>query len=227
MVVDELIRTCDKYSMLRRAKLMNLLSLATVVEQLGIKGDFVECGVWKGGSAGILCSVIKTHGNRRSLWLFDSFEGLPQPTVQDLDGHKIKTDNGFVISKGTGVLEPIGKCVAPETAVRELLFGHLSLQEVDVHIVKGWFQETLPIAAIEKVALLHLDGDWYESTLCCLRELYPKVQSGGYVIIDDYEYWSGCKAAVDKYRAEKGVTEPITRVNDKKSKTAVYWRVGG
>ena len=226
MVVDELIAICDSYSMLRRAKLRNLLSLATAVEQLGIKGDFVECGVWKGGSAGILGSVIKTHGNRRHLWLFDSFEGLPEPTAEDFGEQKIKTDRGQVVTRGDGKLDPIGKCVAAEDIVRHLLFDRLMLPKAGVHIVKGWFQETLPVAPIEKIALLHLDGDWYESTICVLQALYPKVQKGGYVIVDDYEYWSGCKGGTDKYRKEMDITEPLVRVKDSKAKTAVYWQVG-
>ncbi len=152
---------------------------------------------------------------------------MPEPTAEDFGEQKIKTDKGKLITHAEGELDPIGKCVAAEDVVKHLLFDCLMLSKTGIHIVKGWFQETLSIAPIDKIALLHLDGDWYESTLCALRELYPKVQAGGYVVIDDYEYWSGCKKATDEYRVERGISEPIVRVADKKSKTAVYWRVEG
>ncbi len=171
----------------------------SVVKQM-LKGAFVECGVARGGSSALMALVARDEKKNRGTWLFDSFEGLPKQS--ELDGeqkpvrHKDKTANDLAE----------GYCLGSYRDVSDLLFKRLGLDYYRVFMVKGWFQDTLPQSReiIGDIAVLRLDGDWYESTKCCLENLYDKVVFGGYVIIDDYTL-KGCRLAVDEFRAKKGL----------------------
>lgn len=182
-----------------------------------VPGCFVECGVWKGGSSAIMGLALRHARVKRELHLFDSFEGLPEPS--DLDGQAaIDYSDG----RSSGDLSPIRKCEAVLSDVRGLLVGRLGLEERFVHFHVGWFQKTVPAAAkcLGPIALLRLDGDWYESTKVCLDNLYPLLSPGGILILDDYFCWEGCRKATDEYRAAHCITPPIERVDA----AAGYWR---
>ena len=170
--------------------------LARTAEQYKIEGCFVECGVWRGGSAAVMAYVAHKAGNNRKVHLFDSFEGLPEPTEKD--GVEAGT---YAENKVGGKLSSIGKCVGRYEDVIHLFFSILSLRRENIIIHKGWFQETLPKMkdVIGPIAILRLDADWYESTKVCLDYLYDNVVNGGFVIIDDYNAWEGCKKAVDEF----------------------------
>ncbi|MDP2637222.1 MAG: TylF/MycF/NovP-related O-methyltransferase [bacterium] len=198
------------FTMVEYAGVRNVYDLAEIAVREGIQGAFVECGVWRGGVAGVLGSRAKQEGKGRVTWLFDSFEGLPEPTKED--GSFAKEYSG---EKDSGKLVSIEKCVGPITDVRNILFSILRLQENQVRLVQGWFQDTLPQArsGIGKIALLRLDADWYESTKCALENLYDLVSSGGYVVIDDYGHWEGCRKAVDEFLQARGVTVAIHPVD--------------
>ena len=92
-------------------------------------------------------------------------------------------------------------------------FERYGLLDDRVHFLEGWFKDTLPNAPIEQLAILRVDGDMYESTMDALRPLYPKLSVGGYLIIDDYGAIPACKAAVEDYRSEHGITEPIVEID--------------
>jgi hypothetical protein len=192
----ELVRTCAPYTMTTLARMMSLYQLCRHIELTEVEGDLVECGVWRGGSAGIMAGANLRHGSRRrQLWLYDSFEGLPAATAAD--GRKAIE---LVGGKGGGELASTNVCVAPEQDVVELL-NMVGYPRADVHIIKGWFQDTVARNKPARIALLRLDGDWYESTKVCLDHLYPLVVPGGIVVIDDYGDWEGCRKAVDEYFA--------------------------
>lgn len=159
-------------------------------------GAFVETGVWKGGCAGILSYISKKYDYNNGLYFFDSFEGLPQPTSED--GKDAKT---FALGEIEGELKSINKVQAEENYIKELLFNKLEIDHSKVNIVKGWFQDTLPVykKVIGGIAVLRLDGDWYKSTKVALENLYDLVIPSGYIIIDDYYFWDGCKKAVDEF----------------------------
>ncbi|MBI4122967.1 MAG: class I SAM-dependent methyltransferase [Parcubacteria group bacterium] len=195
------------FTMVSYERLKNAYELAEDIEKRKIAGAFVECGVWKGGAAAVMASVA---GPKRQIWLFDSFEGLPEPTLHD--GARAKE---YASNRTSGTLASIGKCVGPLEDVRRLFFRVLRLPGNTIHIEQGWFQETLP-AAREKVgpiALLRMDADWYESTKCILENLFDNVVQGGYVIIDDYYCWEGCKKAVDEFLAKRNIRPRIMRVD--------------
>ena len=170
------------------------------------KGAFVETGVWRGGCAGILAYIAKKYGYQNKLYFFDSFQGLPQPAAKDG-----KDAKAYANQNNQGQLKSIDKVVADESYIKYLLFKKLKIDKKQVKIVKGWFQDTLPEykSVIGPVGILRLDGDWYESTKVCLENLYHLVVPGGYVIIDDYYYWEGCRKAVDEFIKDKKLTVKI------------------
>ena len=172
-----------------------------------VPGDFVETGVWRGGAAIYMLAVLRAcEDESRHVWLADSFAGLPKPNpthAADADDYHWKLNHVLSVS-----LEEV-------TANIEK-YGLLSDR---VHFLKGWFRDTLPTAPIAKLALMRLDGDMYGSTMDALRNLYPKLESGGFCIIDDYAL-TGCRAAVDEFRFKNALDEELVRIDH----SAVFWR---
>jgi hypothetical protein len=198
------------YTMSSYERLNNAYELATSIENAAVDGAFVECGVYKGGCAAVMGYVAQRGGSDRRTWLFDSFEGLPEPTEED--GREAAE---FSRARSSGRLDPVGRCVGPLEDVKEILFRKLRLDERNVVIRVGWFQQTLPQARSEigPIAILRLDGDWYESTKCCLENLYDLVVPRGYVILDDYYCWEGCKKAFDEFAAHRGLTVQLEQID--------------
>lgn len=199
----EAVYRCLEYSLVGWQGMEATYDCATRVLTERIPGDLVECGVAQGGSA-LLLALARRRSDHESriLWLFDSFEGLPQPTVADF--HDGRT--------GTHVRPlPKGSCMGTIEEVSRLLFDRHGVACESVKLVKGWFQETLPITRgqISAIALLRLDGDWYESTKVCLENLFEKVSAGGYVIVDDYFSCYGCKRATDEFLAARKLSLEI------------------
>lgn len=180
------------YTQLNYTRLSNNYELAKRVNRRKIEGNFVECGVWKGGSAAILSSVL----GRRKLWLFDSFEGMPVT--------KLKEDQK-ILKKGDNL--------ASVDEVKWLL-KRLNLYR-NVIIKKGWFNKTLPKykKEIGKIAILRIDADFYESTKSVLDNLFDNVSSGGYIILDDYFGFKGCKKAVDEFIKKKKLNVKIIKLD--------------
>jgi O-methyltransferase len=177
-----------------------LYRLARRIEADDVPGALVDCGVWNGGSTILLSAGAPS----RPAWAFDSFEGLPEPGSQDPPESA----------------DWVGECLGSEARLREGFrrFGN----PARLHVVAGWFSDTFPARAAEvgDVAVLHADGDWYESVRLTLETFYPRVSVGGYVVIDDYGWWEGARRATDDFRREHGITEPLVRVDY----TGVYWR---
>lgn len=164
-----------------------------------IPGDCIETGVWRGGSVILMRAILKAHNvTDRTVWVADSFAGLPEP-----DSQKYPHDNyTFKVSETNKVLS-----ISQETVQSN--FAKYDLLDNQVRFLKGWFKDTLPHAPIEKLAILRLDGDYYESTMDALVALYPKLSVGGYLIIDDYVAMDACARAVEDYRHLHNITEPI------------------
>lgn len=164
-----------------------------------VPSDFVELGVARGGAAALLSlgAFDKSAPEQRRVWLFDSYEGLPEPGAEDTAADDTTGDHVRPLPKGS--------CLGTLDAVRSLLIDRFRLPADRINFVKGWFQDTVPVTAptMGKIALLRIDGDWYESTKICLNHLYDHVSPGGAVIIDDYLSCVGCKKAVDEFIAER------------------------
>jgi hypothetical protein len=168
------IRRLIPYTMVSYQRLSHLWNLVNVVEKEKIPGNFVECGVWKGGSAAILAYLSQKHGSKRQIHLFDSFAGMPEPTLSDGKRAVIFSDG-----KNSGKLTTINKTIGTTKEVKELLFSKLKLNKQNIILHKGWFQATIPEnkKMIGKIAILRIDADWYESVKICLEQLYVSSKS--------------------------------------------------
>lgn len=194
------------HSMLAPEGLAALYQQVAHCERAGLEGALVECGVWHGGSAALIARAALDHGTQaRPIHLFDSFEGIPEPDAE-VDGTRATREvGGQANARGRlRVASDYAERGGPgsEAGVRDLLTG-VGFPMANVYVHQGWFQETVPAAAhtIGPIALLHLDGDWYASTKVCLDHLYDSVVSGGFVTINDYGAYAGCRRAVDEFLA--------------------------
>ncbi len=188
----------DAFTMTSYQRMVTLWQQVRYLDGAKIAGSLVECGTWRGGACGMMALAHQTSGRpNRSIHLFDSFAGLPEP-VAEKDGNAAMRYAG---GRATGALRSIRKCVASREESERLLGEIIGYpRELTVFHV-GWFEETIPVAveSVERIALLRIDGDWYESTRVCLAHLYPLVSSGGIVVVDDYGRWKGCRTAVDEF----------------------------
>ena len=169
-----------------------------------IEGDIIELGVAEGGCALLIGTLLfkYNHESQRNLWLFDSFEGLPEPTEDD-----------FIDGETGDHVRPLpkGSCLGTIDQVKDLLHTKNQLPSENIIYVKGWFEDTVPASRdrIDKVAILRIDGDWYESVDTCLKGLFDKVTTNGYIIIDDYESCYGAKKATDEFIKERQIPTEI------------------
>ena len=205
----EAIKIISSNTMLTYETLVTLFEQVVYCEKNKIEGDFVECGTWKGGAIGLMALANLQFGKeRRRLHLFDAFEEICQPD-EEHDDEKLIAE----VKKLTKI-KNFGNKLIPLKGIYDQFGGPGTLQEnknllekninypnqfLNYHV--GWFQETVPQDAnqINEIAILRLDGDWYESTKICLDYLFDKVVDNGLVIIDDYGYSTGCKKAVDNF----------------------------
>ncbi len=198
-----MMRICSilPYTLVGRSGLLATYALASKIEKSKIDGCFVECGVARGGCSALMAMVTNDNGGDRKVWLFDSFEGLPDPTIEDEYKEPIIYEPK---DKSASLVSP-GYCLGTYDEVEKLLFSKLSLNKNNVFMVKGWFQDTLPKYKdkIGAIAVLRVDADWYESTKCCLENLYDNVVTGGYIFVDDYGSVTGCKKATDNFLTNK------------------------
>lgn len=174
----------------------------------GVPGDFIETGVWRGGACIFMRGVLKARGvTDRVVWVADSFAGLPPPDVE-----RYPQDAGQDFSHRKELAIPLEE-------VQEN-FRRYGLLDEQVRFLKGWFRDTLPSAPVTRLAVLRLDGDLYESTIDALTHLYPRLEKGGYAIIDDYGSVEACKQATDDYRAAHDIEEPIIAIDS----SGAMWR---
>jgi O-methyltransferase len=206
----ECIRMVRDNTMLSKRRLVTLYQQVAYCEEHNIPGAFVECGVWKGGAAGVMALAnLRTATQRRHLHLFDAFQEICEPDAA-VDGERalceVKEFTGMAGNdKGklhslSGIYDRFG---GPGTLEdnQKLLEKLISYPREFIHYHVGWFQNTLPVdhQGIGQIAILRLDGDWYASTKVCLEYLFDKVVTGGVVIIDDYGTYDGCRRAVDEF----------------------------
>ncbi len=200
---QELLALVRPHTMMPEKRLYNLYAIARQVCEQDIPGDFVECGVARGGSTAILALVIQRYSKRpRHHYAFDTFSGMPEPTVHD-------TQNGIPADEtGWGT----GTCAGSVDGVREVC-ETLGVADY-VSLVPGFFEDTLAGQkdTIGPIALLHLDADWYSSTMTILTEFYDQVVPGGVMQFDDYGCWEGCQKATDEFQQFRGLSFPLQPV---------------
>jgi predicted SAM-dependent methyltransferase len=202
---NSVLEKVGPYTMLSIERLYSLWQLAKNICEQNLIGNFVECGVARGGSSALLAYVIKHYSKSpRKLYSFDSFEGMPEPTSDDTHGGLAANDTGW----GTGT------CSAPEASLVQVC-EELNVIEI-VKPVKGFFQDTLPLSKNEigSISLLHMDGDWYESTKSILDNLYDQVIHNGAIQVDDFGFWEGCRKAIEEFQLSKNIKFDINVIDN-------------
>jgi O-methyltransferase len=194
---DTVIAKVKNFTMTSPERIVSLIRAVEYINTNNIKGDIVECGVWKGGSIGAcLLTLIKLNKLDTKIWLYDTFEGMNAPTNFDLD---INGNLAFERMQNEDIEDSWLWAKAELNLVKQNINTFQYPQE-NINYIKGIVEETLLSDEIpNEIALLRLDTDWYESTKIELEVLYPKLVSGGVLIIDDYGHWGGCKMAVDEF----------------------------
>jgi len=215
-------------SMPRKMATVNL-----ALKALSMPGDFVETGVFNGGTAVLMANVLKTRNSSRLLWAADSFAGLPKESDQELAREHHQRKNTTTIDGE----EPRSSNIGTQgdfTSSRLIFENNLeanglgnSTTNPQIKVLQGWFNETLPSAPIQQIAFLRLDGDIYVSTMDALTSLYDKVVPGGYIYVDDYGSYIGCANAVNEFRQKHGIKEhmhPISECDGCGKYEASWWQ---
>jgi hypothetical protein len=203
---------CAPYTMTSTERMYALWQGVRHVVDQGVEGDVVECGVWRGGSSMLAARALLDRESRdRTLWLFDTFEGMSEPSARDVDaisGHRMEDE--WETHKGReddpvfayGSLDEVRRNMASTTYPPEGL-----------RFVKGKVEDTIPAEGPERIALLRLDTDWYESTRHELEHFWDRLQSGGVLIIDDYGHWAGAREAVDEFFLGRADAPLLSRID--------------
>lgn len=198
-------------SMIGLRRMDNIQACVDTVLREGVPGDLIETGVWRGGATILMRAILKVRGDvERLVWLADSFEGLPRP-----DPHRYPAD----------VDDPHHRFTGLQVGVEQVKhnFRRYGLLDERVRFLVGWFEDTLPSAPIERLAVLRLDGDMYASTMQAISALYPKLSVGGFCIVDDYGNVPGCRQAIHDYRAAQQIEDEIVDIDG----FGAYWRKTG
>jgi hypothetical protein len=214
-----IVRFVRAFTMVPVERLAATIQAAHYVARHQIPGAIVECGVWRGGAMMAMAMALQSHHHLdRSLFLFDTFQGMPRPS----------TDDGPVAQRGwlaRQAAEGSRWCHASLADVQRNLWSTGYPQD-RMHFVQGRVEETIPGMAPAQIALLRLDTDWYESTRHEMEHLFPRLSPGGVLIIDDYGWWPGCRKAVDEYIAEHRLALLLCRVDNSGRVAVKPWTAG-
>lgn len=191
-----LVERVRPYTMTSDDKLYALYGAVQHIVRTGVRGDVVECGVWRGGSSMLAALTLARCGDDgRGIWLFDTFEGMPPPSVRDTDRSGTQAEEILAeFERAPGLNNPWAYAT-----LRDVQQNMARTAYANVHLVPGMVERTIPEQAPQRISVLRLDTDWYESTRHELHHLYPRLQPGGILILDDYGWWSGARQAVDEY----------------------------
>lgn len=211
------IKKVSKNTMVPEINLLTLYEQVVYCEKNQIPGDFVECGVWKGGAVGMMAIANQNHGVKsRDLRLFDAFDDICEPDPE-VDGDKAFEHMLFLSNKKKsefkGRIEPVKGVYnylgghGTIAICNELLVDKLRYNDKNIYYYKGWFEKTMKEYSeqITQIAILRLDGDWYSSTRTILECLFDKVVPGGVIIVDDYGTYDGCRKAVNEFMTERNI----------------------
>lgn len=208
----QLIREVKPFTMTSPERIYGLLGAVRYLEANRIAGDIVECGVWKGGSMmAVAKALLALKSTDRDLYLYDTFAGMTAPTGKDSSQFERKStqDSFDSLKQGDGVCK---WCFSSLEETRRNV-ASVPYPEQKVHFVKGPVEETIPGVAPEKIALLRLDTDFYESSRHEMVHLFPRLVAGGVLLLDDYGHWEGQRLAVDEYLSEHKVPLLLNRLD--------------
>jgi hypothetical protein len=213
---EAIVRAALPYTMTGPHRLQALVDAVRHCVAREIPGDFAECGVWRGGSVLAMILTLTELGRAdRDIHLYDTFEGMTEPTEQDTSPVDPPALSDWREARERGE-HPWGELFGPETLdeadVRRTVLA-TGYPPERLHFVRGPVEETIPGHVPDAIALLRLDTDWYESTRHELEHLYPRLATGGVLIIDDYGHWEGARRAVDEYFAAHPPAPLLTRID--------------
>ena len=191
----KLIENCLQYSMTNVERMWSLIQSFHHIRQESLKGDFVECGVWKGGNIILLKKLIQKFNLKKNIYGFDTFEGMVEPSFYDVNYNNKSAKKMF----DEHVEKKIGFAMCSLEDVKKNIKKNTNID--NIFLIKGKVENTLrnKQKLPKKISILRLDTDFYESTKIELEVLFPRLVKGGVLIIDDYGFWKGAKKAVDEY----------------------------
>jgi O-methyltransferase len=202
----EIMRSVAPYTLTSYERRWALVSAVHYVVRGNIEGDFVECGVWRGGSAMTMAKKLIHLGRTdRPIWLYDTFSGMTAPVEHDTETATGREAREMLMDESV-------RCVAGIEDVKSNLAGTGYPPEL-LRFVPGDVAQTLTQRVPERIALLRLDTDWYESTKVEMEVLFPRLVSGGVCIIDDYGHWDGARKAIDGYLAREHANVLLSRID--------------
>jgi hypothetical protein len=204
----DIVRAVRPWTMTGPERIYALIQAARYVSSTNIMGGIIECGVWKGGSmAAVARTLLQLHDVRRDLHLFDTFEGMTEPTLED-------TNRSGMLAAELMVKNPGIKCDGAPLEIAKTVLYETGYPKEKIHFVQGKVEETIPRLSPDSISLLRLDTDWYQSTKHELVHLFPRLSRGGVIIIDDYGHWEGCRQACDEYFSEQRIPILLNRIDD-------------
>lgn len=206
--INDIIERVQPFTLTRPERVAALCNAIEYLTRCDIQGDIVECGVWRGGSMMAAALALQHFNDTRTLWLYDTFDGMTAPADVDRTAHT-----------GEAAADIMARVNDESTAWCRSLLDEVSTNihslgyRGSVHFIKGDVETTIPKRMPERIALLRLDTDWYASTRHELIHLYPRLESMGVLIVDDYGHWLGARKAVDEWMDEAKPNVCLTRID--------------
>jgi len=198
-----------EFSLTTIERMYSLYQTTKYVVDNNVEGAIVECGVWKGGSVMISAATLKMLNADKEVFLYDTFEGMSDPTEKDVsfnnesaykNWEQIKSSNSIIL------------CYSTLDEVKKNVFS-TGYDQNKFHFIQGKVEDTIPSQMPDKISILRLDTDWYESTYHELKHLYSKIVKGGILILDDYGYWKGAREAADQFFKENNINPLLQRID--------------
>ena len=213
MTIEEIIRRVSPYTITNPIRMQALYSTVLKVDEL--EGDIVETGVFKGGSSMLMAMTLKSIGIKdKKIYMYDTFEGVPIPGEYDIK-------KGGMSGIEAWHKKDKWNCASIEEVRNNIKKTNYPLDKFI--LIKGMVEDTIPKNIPEKICLLRLDTDFYKSTKHTLKHLYPRLVKGGYLVIDDYGSWDGCKKAVNEYFKENGLNKKDIKIIDDSCREYKKW----
>jgi O-methyltransferase len=206
-----IIEKVKKETMTSNERIFSLIEAVKYIIKGGIEGDIVECGVWRGGSVMAILNVLKElKSDDKNIYLYDTFDGMSEPTADDVsfDGRSAKE----LLDESEKDEQNVIWAYSGKDIVKKNVFA-TGYDREKIHFVQGKVEDTIPTTIPDKISLLRLDTDWYESTKHELEHLFPRLSKGGILILDDYGHWQGARKAADEYFYNNKVNIFLSRVD--------------
>ena len=207
----KIINSVRNYTMTGTERIYVLIQAVNYIINNNIPGSIVECGVWKGGSMmAVAKALINLNNSERHLYLFDTFEGMTEPSNIDINFKGFKASKTFQKLRIND--NSSDWCYASLEEVKQNMYS-TKYDKEKIHFIKGKVEKTIPDKSPKVISLLRLDTDFYESTKHELKYLFPLLSRGGIIIIDDYGHWLGQKRAVDEYIEKNNLCLFLNRID--------------